>query len=421
MRMVLGLSLLCAGCTCREVRIVEVKDRTIVVDASLSPVTDARRVVVLVSDPSGEVSSWWTADQLPVEAEVDDDDLVTFAFIDGAYSNARSFRVAPDVSEVRLEIDAYPWDFDRRCAYQEPMTLELTVPSVEGAEEYTLLSSRSIAAVDSSLKIPGPGTHTYTIEGCSGTESFDVMVVASANAVDGGLAFARVDGLPYVPGSAVEVPIAFSDERSVVEVTAFGAPGTEVQVAGVWSDSTLKGSANKPLLGIAEIGSNGEAELSASPLVFAGGRSWLEVSAPLRDCERDIAVKYPPFNDAPWQVVLGSLAAPLMQQDGAIAIESTGERGDVLVRNEFDSLGSANWQLHEDPERPLPLPAKPQIPVTALPEFVWPRPNAEDEDEGRVSYQHWDVSAVGGYAEFTRTLEKDQIARLRDLSSMYCD
>jgi hypothetical protein len=38
-----------------------------------------------------------------------------------------------------------------------------------------------------------------------------------------------------------------------------------------------------------------------------------------------------------------------------------------------------------------------------------------------VSYQHWDLSAVGGFAEFTRTLEKDQIAGLRVLSSMYCD
>jgi hypothetical protein len=95
-----------------------------------------------------------------------------------------------------------------------------------------------------------------------------------------------------------------------------------------------------------------------------------------------------------------------------------GEVGDVLIRQEGGDFADDSfdvWWLHEDPELPLPLPAKPQIPPTILPGFAWPTANAQ------VIVRHRDEGSIGDYAEFTGTTQKNREVRERTLSPAYCD
>jgi hypothetical protein len=75
----------------------------------------------------------------------------------------------------------------------------------------------------------------------------------------------------------------------------------------------------------------------------------------------------------------------------------------------------AVWRLHEDPEQPLPVPAKPRILPTILPGFAWPTTKAG------VFYQHRDEQSADGYAEFTSQSVKYREGQERTLSPEYCD
>ena len=409
------------GCTCSEVRVVEVKDRTILVDATLTPRTDPRRVVVLVSDPSGDVSAWWTADQLPVEAEVDNGDLVTFAYKSGAWSIASSYRVTSDVTAVTSEADVMPV----RCTRQEPTTVLLTIPAVEGAASYSLSTSDAVFVHAPGVPDPvtEPGTYAYEVIACSGVESFDVLVwarQAEPDVLGESIAFARVDGIPYAPGATVEIPLVFSVERAKIEVAAHGTPGTLVGARSYWFDQDLDGAAGFSIVQ-GELSPSGQANLTVSPLALPGGRTWVQVWTPpsWEVCESQIAWKHAPFGD-PFEVFFDQLAAPVVGEDGNMAIASVGEVGDVLIREEGQIKTAlkgefALWRLHEDPAQPQPLPAKPTIPPTVLPGFVWPTTDAE------VTFRHRDERYFANYAELASESANLREGRDRVLFPKHCD
>ena len=162
-----------------------------------------------------------------------------------------------------------------------------------------------------------------------------------------------------------------------------------------------------------------QATESQGPLSVSG-RGWVQVATPpgfsAEACESDYAWTLAPFDGTPLEVFFGSLAAPARAADGAIGLESAGELGDMLMRQEsnFDSVVSI-WQLHEDPREPRPMPARPQVPSTVLPDFEWPSATAE------VRFLHHDLEVVDGYAAFTSAAVKDLDGRGRILFPALCD
>ncbi len=367
------------------------KDRMIVVDADIPSHADPEEVIVLVSAPDGTVSDWWTGAELPVDAGVNDGDLVTFAFWSG-YSQATSYRITPTVMEVMADVPIRSYFLP--CRQQAPMSVTLVLPEVAGANHYDVEASSGVAGLYAS----GPGTAEREIWACEGIESFDVVALASDSANLHAIAFARLDTIAYVPGSSIEVPIVWSTERQNLDIVVSGAPGASLRATGSWRDGSLSLSGMYASTSMtAQIGPDGTTSLTYGPLAIGGGTSSVSVSTPPSfTCELDNAWRMAPFDGTPFMVAFGTLAGFAPTADGNVAIGGSGEVGDVLHRWADDYLtdDSAYWQLLEDPLTPYPLPTHPDLPAGALPEFKWPSAAAE------IRHIHQDLVGIEGYTQY---------------------
>ncbi len=388
--------------------------RTIVVDMEVPEDADPDRVVVLVSAPDGTVNGTWLGGELPVDAPVNDGDLVWYLYERGIASDAHTFRVTKDVTEVRVA----PW-LGRRfelCDYQPPMTLTLDVPAIDGANVFNLVLSGAKWVPLSSV---GPGTTTLEVQVCLEATAFDLLLVAKEYANTDPLGFARIDAIPYVPGSTTSLPITFSDERTLVDIVVEAQPGTPFVAHGDWRNQAFGHAGYEVYTSSGQqVGESGTATMQYGPFALGSGTSSVSVSAPPSwSCELERAWKVVPFDGAPLHVKLGALAGFAPLADGNVAIASDGELGDVLKRteHEYASDTPSYWALHEDPKTPQPLPVKPAVPEGLLPSFKWPNPSAD------LEYIHQDATPVDGYADFVRAEAEvmDGRARHRHLETCF--
>ncbi len=385
--------------------------RTIVVDMDVPDDADPDRVVVLVSAPDGTVSGTWLGGELPVDASVNDGDLVWYLYERGASSEAHTFRVTKDVTEVRVA----PWlgSAYEPCALAEPMTVILDVPPVDRANSYSFVLAGAIPHVPVS-----PGTNQVEVKACPGTTSFDLLLVAKEYGNTDPIAFARLDAIAYLPGSTTSIPITFSTERVLADIIVEADPGTAFQAHGSWHNTAFGlGGYSVHTSSSHQVGDAGTGTLEYGPFALGSGASSVSVSAPPNwYCELERAWKVVPFDGAPLHLQLGALAGFVPLGDGNVAIASDGEAGDVMRRteHEYESDTPSYWELHEDPKTPQPLPVKPAVPEGLLPNFKWPNPGAE------LGYVHQDAAPVDGYADYVRSDSEPMDGRARHRDPATC-
>lgn len=388
--------------------------RTIVVGVDVPADTDPNGVVVLVSAPDGTVSGTWLGGDLPVDAPVNDGDLVSYLYVRSDWSYAHTFRVTPEVIEVNVE--AFLRYGNGPCALDEPMMIAVDIPEVEGANDFDF---RLRGAVPMTPSIDA-GPALLEVRACPGTPSFDLLLVAKDEAYfpfGNALAFARIDAIPYVPGSTISLPIVMSEERALVDIVLEADPGTTFSVNGTWIGDGFGNFGGKlPVWSSTgeQIGDSGTAQLSYGPLAIGPEQSWARATTPgYFDCENYSAWKVTPFDGAPLVAKKNALAGFAPTADGNVGIASDGgEVGDVMVRTQ-DNLASATWYLHEDPSTQFPLPEKPPAPTALLPDFQWP-------SGGDITYSHEDDAPIVGYADYAKLNVVPMDGRNRRRTPYYC-
>jgi hypothetical protein len=373
--------------------------RTIVVDFDAPEGADRDTVVVLVSSPEGAVRETRLGGDLPFVAGVNDGDLVTYLATWGAWSSASMFRVTPEVTEVRTGRWFWLAKPDEPCEFAAPMTVTFEIPQVEGANKFDLRLAGANYLPSSQLHV---GTNEAQVAACATTTSFDLVLVAKEYSNTDPVAFARLDDIPYVPGGTATLPIELSSERALVDIVVDTQPGATFGARGSWHNDTFGHNGIWVDTSMTQtVGDTGSASLSYGPFALGAGDSTVSVSVPPGPftCEIDFAWKAAPVDGTPLHARLGTLAGFSPQADGNVALAAGGEVGDVMIRSEDDYASDtpAYWALHEDPQAPYPLPAKPQVPTDLLPDFLWPGAGAE------LRYIHEDRGPTEGYADYART------------------
>lgn len=369
--------------------------RTILVDLEAAVGADKDAVVVLVSAPDGAVSGTWLGGDLPVEAPVNDGELVSYVY-SPSWTLVESYRVTPQLTELRATI-ALP-ESEGPCEMAAPMTLTFDVPVVANGNTFDLRLAGANFLPSGSVHT---GLNEAEVRACVGTTSFDLVLVAKEFANTDPLAFARVDGIAYVPGGSVHLPLQLSSERALVDVLVEADPETSFGVIGSWANRSFGYNGYWVRTTTTQtVDASGSGSLSYGPFALGTGSAFVEVTVPppYFSCELDWTWKAAPFDGSPLVARIGALAGFAPQADGNVALESVGEIGDVMVRTEDDYASdiTSYWALHEDPVAPYPLPAKPIIPTDLVPNFKWPGPDAE------LRYIHEDETMVDGYAEYAR-------------------
>ncbi len=367
--------------------------RTIVVDVEVTEGIDADSVVVLLSAPDGQVTDSWLGGELPIETPVTDGDLVSYVYMRGTSSTAQSFRITPAVTEVRTA--TYQQVFDGPCDFGDPMTVFLEIPQVENGNVFDLWLAGAYWFPVSGL---GPGTNEIEVRGCPGTTSFDLLIVPKEYSNTDPLAFARIDSIAYVPGTTITLPIAWSTERSLVDIIVEAEPETLFRASGFWHNWSFGGFPVTTSTG-AETNERGTAMLTYGPFAVGPGNSRASVAVPpFWSCELDMTWKVAPFDGAPLHARIGALAGFAPAADSSVSLASDGEIGDVMTRtkHDYESDTPSYWKLHEDPVTPYPLPVPPDVPQQLLPGFIWPA-------VGEIQYTHEDHGPIEGYAEYVKT------------------
>ncbi|NUP11777.1 MAG: hypothetical protein HOW73_37495 [Polyangiaceae bacterium] len=384
--------------------------RTVLVDVDMPAGFDADEVVILVSAPDGTVTSSWKGGELPVDAPANNGDLVSYLYRSGTWSYAQSFRVTPSVSEV----ETTPWlrRFGPACETQPPMTISFTIPEVDGALDYRVATA---GATFLPMSAPSPGTQQATIRACVGESTFDLLLVVREYANTEVIAFARVDDIPYAPGTTAEIPLELSTARELVDVVVDAEPGTDFKASAIWNGDAFRVVADSSFT--QTIGTVGFAGFSYGPFAIGPEPRRVHVMTPPSfNCEIEHAWKSAPFDDTPLHLMVGSLAEFADTGNGSIALAPDGEVGDVLIRSEdeYTTDTPAYWALYEDPETYYPLPAQPQVPAGMLPEFEWPNSSAE------IRLVNRDVADVAGYADYVRVNSEEAAGRARERVPQYC-
>lgn len=380
--------------------------RSIVVDIEIPSGTDADQVVVMVSAPDGTMRSTWLGGDLPVEAGVNDGDLVWYLYNAG-FSYADTFRVTPEVTEVKT--DVWLRKVEEPCEL-ETMTMLIDIPEVDDANAYSIKLAGADYLPVGPL-VPGT-THEAEVRACPTTDSFDVLLLAQEYANSDPIVFARMDSIPFVPASTVSVPVVWRDERELVDIVVEADPGTAFGIHGHWIGNGF-GRFGYPVTTTLNgtVGESGTTTSSYGPFALGSGTASVSVNVPqgFFSCELDTSWKMAPFDDEPLRVRIGALAGFAPLPDGHVALAANGEIGDVMLwtLDSYASNHQAYWRIHEDPRAPYPMPVHPDVPEDLIPDYYWPGGGAE------LRYIHQDDEALTGYAAYARSHRPETSGRAR--------
>lgn len=331
---------------------------------------------VLVNDVSGALKRQIPGPELPVQVEVQDGDLITFAAPTAGQTLLESFRVTPGVTRV----DHSTVGPGSVVCDVEPMEVTVTIPAVDGAFDYQVHSSALSAT--SSFE---PGSQTFGVRSCA--ETFDLLAFAR---VGGTIArYELVRDIPFEPGGATTIDLTLpSTSRTSFTIAMDSLDGVEsVQGEADWQ--------KPPAMFPHESGNALHVESPVGTLHY--DVSTMDPGPGYGLPRTHIVASYAPddgwcddwlalvFGAADAQFSVGELASVRELSDGTLAL-GAGAKGDYLWRSY--SAGDYVWLTHEDPESaPWPF-AMIELP----PEVAW-----TDQPLELYSLGNADLG-MGGYA-----------------------
>ncbi len=347
--------------------------------ASPSAEPGAADVTVVVSSPDGSLKQSFSGDELPVQVEVQADDVVGYAWNDFSQNILHTYRITPEVFRIEEVVGGEQQPCDAL-----PMEITVTVPSVATANDYRI-------AVDGDLAFytATPGTHTFDVVACDGV--FDLFAYARGPGFGGGAVGYEIhQGLTFTPGGSMTIPLDLTNlEYRVLAVEAGPLDGAVgVGSWGFWRYG-LDSIPMAAMDAITPIGS----PLIEFPIISPGigtpralvsadypaGTGWCHNSTFSRLGETDAVLAFDPRR----------LANAFATVDGGWELVESGELGDfVRISRDWDDAAWV-WIHYEDPSG-VPSPSVlPDLPA----HLGWPT-SAPD----LYSVGHEDIVEADGFA-----------------------
>ncbi len=342
--------------------------------------THAEDVTVVVSGPDGSLKQSFSGAELPVQVEVQADDVVGYAWNASPPNILHTYRVTPDVFRIEERVGSPLPQCDAL-----PMEITVTLPTLAGAYDYRI-------AVDGNpaLYTANAGTHTFEVVACDGV--FDLFAHARASPGGGVVGYELHQGLAFTAGGSMTLPLGLADtEHRVIAVEAGPLDGAAgLSSTGAWrygNESVpmapmdavpLTGS---PLLEFPII-SPGDGFGTPRALITAEYRAdgaWCHESSFDRHGETDAVIAFDPQR----------LANAFATEDGGWEFVESGELGDFIrISRDWDDATWV-WIHYEDPGG-IPSPSV----LPDLPAHVgWPT-GAPD----LYSVGHEDIVEADGFA-----------------------
>lgn len=172
----------------------------------------AAEVLVLLNHGDGTLVESWLGSVLPVVTSATDGDLVTYAYLTavhvegvGYMRSLESFRVSPSLKSVRVSATPLNGDPPKPCDEQS-MTLHLHVLPLPDAPPDAKAWVRSSPPGAYASATSFPADITLTPSTCAPVDAFAILMTVEGE-VGQIYGFAAQEGIPFVPGSVVDLTI----------------------------------------------------------------------------------------------------------------------------------------------------------------------------------------------------------------------